>query len=193
MRPHARDQATGMAYGAWGSSVSSCVQSRPSGCPPAMPSRPLWLGLICLALVACARQHVTVAPAPLEDVAAIPTQVDPHLWTLNECWAAGGTSGAAPVGTVLRQVLVDDPQAPLRLTYVTSQLDVRTVVSPTFYRPHAHEARYRLSVRVESPAAGARQVRLEGAGRAGVWRARPGRPTMRSRRPCGHSTATSAP
>jgi hypothetical protein len=129
-----------------------------------MPSRRLWLGLICLALAACAPQHVTVAPAPLEDLAPIPAQVDPHLWTLRERWAAGGTSGAAPVGTLLRQALVDDPQAPLRLTSVTSQLDVRAVVSPTFYRPRAYEARYRLSVRVESSANGARQVWLEGRG-----------------------------
>jgi hypothetical protein len=107
-------------------------------------------------------QHVTVAPAPIEDVAAIPVQVDPHLWTLNERWA-GGTSGAAPAGTLLRQALVDDPQAPLRLTSVTSQLDVRAVVSPTFYRPRAYEAQYRLSVRVESSAT-ARQVWLEGRG-----------------------------
>lgn len=108
-------------------------------------------------------QHVTVAPAPIEDVAAIPVQVDPHLWTLNERWA-GGTSGAAPAGTLLRQALVDDPQAPLRLTYVTSRLDVRTVVSPTFDRPRACETRYRLSVRGDSPAAGARPVWLEGRG-----------------------------
>jgi hypothetical protein len=90
----------------------------------------------CLALVACVPQHVTVAPAPIEDVAAIPVQVGPHLWTLNERWA-GGTAGAAPAGTLLRQALVDDPQAPLRLTSVTSRLDVRAVVSPTFYRPRA--------------------------------------------------------
>lgn len=129
-----------------------------------MPSRQFWLGLIYLVLVSCAPQHVTVAPDPLQDLAPIPVQVDPHLWTLSERWATGGTSGAAAVGALLRQVLADDPQAPLRLTYVTSQLDVRTIVSPTLYRPHAYEARYRLSVQVESPAAGARQAWLQGSG-----------------------------
>jgi hypothetical protein len=69
-----------------------------------------------------------------------------------------------PVGNLLRQVLVDHPQAPLRLTYVTSQLEVATIVSPTFYRPHAYQARYQLTVRVESPATGAQQAWLHAAG-----------------------------
>jgi hypothetical protein len=132
--------------------------------PQAGSSRPLWCGFILLALVACASQRVTVAPGLLLDIAPIPAQVDPHLWTLNERWAAAGASGEVHVGAFVRQVLVDDPEAPLRLTYVTSQLDVRTVVSPTFYRPRAYEARYRLSVRVESSVAGMRQVWLDGRG-----------------------------
>jgi hypothetical protein len=68
------------------------------------------------------------------------------------------------VGDRLRQVLVDDPRAPLRLTYVTSQLDVATIVSSVFYRPRAYQARYRLTVRVESPALGTRQAWLYTAG-----------------------------
>jgi hypothetical protein len=129
-----------------------------------MSSRRPWCGLILLALVGCASPRVTVAPDPLQDIAPIPAQVDPHLWILTEHWATAGTSGEAHIGALLRQALVDDPQAPLRLTYVTSRLDVRTVVSPTFDRPRAYEARYRLSVRVDPPAAGARQVWLEGCG-----------------------------
>jgi hypothetical protein len=129
-----------------------------------MPSHQLWFGFTLLALVACAPQPITVSPDPLQDIRPIQAQVDPHLWTLTERWATGGTSGEVPVGALVRQVLVDDPQAPLRLMYVTSRLDVRTVVSPAFDRPRAYEARYRLSVRVDSPAAGARQVWLEGHG-----------------------------
>jgi hypothetical protein len=127
-------------------------------------SRRLWCGVILLALVACASQRVTVAPGPLLDIAPILAQVDPHLWTLTERWASAGASGEVYVGAFVRQVLVDDPKAPLRLTYVTSRLDVRTVVSPTFDRPRAYEARYRLSVRVESSAAGVRQAWLDGRG-----------------------------
>lgn len=129
-----------------------------------MSSRRLWYGLILLAFTACASQRVTVAPDLIQDIAPIPAQVDPHLWTLHERWAAAGTSGEVHVGALVRQVLVDDPQAPLRLTYVTSQLDVRTVVSPTFDRPRAYEARYRLSVRVESSATRVRQAWLDGRG-----------------------------
>jgi hypothetical protein len=129
-----------------------------------MPSHQLWFGFTLLALVACAPQPITVSPDPLQDICPIQAQVDPHLWTLTERWATGGTSGEVPVGALVRQVLVNDPQAPLRLTYVTSRLDVRTVVSPAFDRPRAYEARYRLSVRVDSPAACVRQVWLEGRG-----------------------------
>jgi hypothetical protein len=129
-----------------------------------MPPRRLGLGLTLLALVACAPQRVTVTPGPLQDLTPIPAQLDPHLLTLTERWVTGGTAGEVPVGDLLRQVLVDDPQAPLRLTYATSQLDVATVVSPRFDRPHAYVARYRLTVRVESPATGTRQAWLQGVG-----------------------------
>jgi hypothetical protein len=122
------------------------------------------IGLTLLALVACAPRHVTVVPDALQGLAPFCARVDPHLWTLTERWVTGGTAGAVPVGDWLRQVLVDDPQAPLRLTYVTSQLDVATIVSPTFYRPRAYQARYRLTVRVESPATGAQQAWLHTAG-----------------------------
>jgi hypothetical protein len=132
--------------------------------PHAISLRRLGCGVILLALAACASQRVTVAPDPIQDITPIPAQVDPHLWTLHERWAAAGTSGEVHVGTVVRQILVDDPQAPVRLTYVTSQLNVRTIVSSTFDRPRAYEARYRLSVRVESSAAGVRQAWLEGRG-----------------------------
>jgi hypothetical protein len=69
-----------------------------------------------------------------------------------------------PVGALGRQAPVDVPQAPLRLTYVTSGLDVRTVVSPAFDRPGAYEARYRLSVRVDSRAVGSRPAWIERRG-----------------------------
>lgn len=131
---------------------------------PAMPPRRLGLGLTLLALVACAPQRVTVTPGSLQDIALIPAQVDPHVWALRELWATARLAGDAPVGELLRQVLVDDPQAPLRLTYVTSHLDVATVVSPRWYRPNAYVARYELTVRVESPATGTRQAWLQGTG-----------------------------
>jgi hypothetical protein len=124
----------------------------------------MWLGLTLLALVACAPRHVTVTPGPLRDLAPLPARVDPHLFALTEHWVSGGTAGDAPVGEWLRQVLADDPRAPLHLTYVTSHLDVATVVSPTFYRPRAYQARYRLTVRIESPATGTRQAWLHAAG-----------------------------
>jgi hypothetical protein len=107
---------------------------------------------------------MTVVPDALQGVVPFCVQVDPHLLTLTERWVTGGTAGNVPVGDRLRQVLVDDPQAPLRLTYITSHLDVTTVVSPTFYRPRAYQARYRLTVWVESPAIGARQAWLQGVG-----------------------------
>jgi hypothetical protein len=129
-----------------------------------MPVRRLGLGLTLLALVACAPQRVTVVPEALQGLAPVSAQVDPHLFTLTEPWVTGGTAGDVPVGDLLRQVLVDEPQAPLHLTYVTSRLHVATVVSPTFYRPHAYQARYELTVRVESPATGARQAWLHTAG-----------------------------
>jgi hypothetical protein len=128
------------------------------------PQLSLGLGLTLLALVACAPQRVTVAPAPLQDIAPIPAHVDPHLWALRERWATASMAGDAPVSERLRQVLVDEPQAPLRLTYVTSHLDVATVVSPRFYHPNAYVARYRLTVGVESPATGTRQAWLQGTG-----------------------------
>jgi hypothetical protein len=127
-------------------------------------ARRLWLALTLLALVACAPPRVTVALDSLQGLAPIRAQVDPYLLTLTERWATGRMVGEAPVGDLLRQVLVDDPQAPLHLIYVTSQLNVATVVSPMFYRPHAYQARYQLTVRVESLAAGARQTWLQGAG-----------------------------
>jgi Tn3 transposase DDE domain len=107
---------------------------------------------------------VTVVPEGLQGLAPFCAQVDPHLLTLTERWVTGGTAGEVPVGELLRQVLVDDPQASLRLMYVTSQLDVATVVSPTFYRPRAYQARYRLTVRVESPAIGVKQSWLHAVG-----------------------------
>jgi hypothetical protein len=129
-----------------------------------MPQRRLSLGLTLLALVACAPQRVTVVPEALQDLAPLAAQVDPHLFVLTARWVSGGTAGEVPVGELLRQVLVDDPQAPLRLTYVTSQLHVATVVSPTFYRPRAYEARYQLIVHVEAPATGTRRAWLQAAG-----------------------------
>jgi hypothetical protein len=131
--------------------------------------RQLWLGLILCAPLACAPQHVTVTPEPLQEIVPIPVQVDSHLSTLTERWATASTSGEAAVGTLLRQVLVDDPQAPLRLTYVTSRLDVATVVSPRFYHPHAYQARYQLTVRVESLAIGTRQAWLQGTAASRSW------------------------
>jgi hypothetical protein len=130
----------------------------------AMLPRQLWVGLTLLALVACTHQPVTVSPNFFRDIAPIRAQVDPCLLMLTERWATGGTSGEAPVGTLLGQILVDDAQAPLALTYATSRLDVTTVVSPRFYRPHAYQARYRIVVRVESPAIGARQAWIQGTG-----------------------------
>jgi hypothetical protein len=129
-----------------------------------MHPRQLWLALTLQALVACAAQRVTVTPGPLHDIVPIPAQVDPHLLALRERWATASMAGDAPVSDLLRQVLVDDPQALLRLTYVTSHLDVATVVSPRFYRPNAYVARYRLTVRVESPATGTREAWLQGTG-----------------------------
>jgi hypothetical protein len=124
----------------------------------------LGLRLTLLALAACAPPHVTVVPGLLQDVVPMPAHVDPRLFALTERWVSGGTAGDAPVSDLLRQVLVDEPQAALRLTYVTSHLDVATVVSPKFYRPHAYVARYRLAVRMESPATGTRQAWLQGVG-----------------------------
>jgi hypothetical protein len=142
--------------------VAGCLQVG-RGRPARSPRR-FGLGLTLLALAACAPPHVTVTPGPLQDLAPLPAQVDPHLLTLTEHWVSGGTAGDVPVGDRLRQVLVDEPQSPLRLTYVTSHLDVATVVSPTCYRPRASQARYRLTVRVESPAMGTRQAWLQGTG-----------------------------
>ncbi len=102
-----------------------------------MRHREVLLSLALLALVACQRARVTFAPDALQGVEPLPAQVDPYLWALTEHWQTLRASGHAPVGEVLHQVFVDDPQAPLRLTSVTSQLDVRAVVSPTFYRPRA--------------------------------------------------------
>jgi hypothetical protein len=130
----------------------------------AMHPRQLWVGLTLLALAACAHQPVTGAPDPLQDIAPIQVRLDSYLMTLTERWATGGTSGEVHVGALFRRVLVDDPQAPLRLTYVTSRLDVATVVSPMFYRPHAYHARYQLTLQVESPAIGTRQAWLQGTG-----------------------------
>jgi hypothetical protein len=107
---------------------------------------------------------MTVVPEPLQGLAPCAAQVDPHLFALTEHWASGGTAGDVPVGALLRRVLVDEPQAPLRLTYVTSRLDVVTVVSPTFYRPRAYQARYQLTIQVEPSAAGAGQAWLHTAG-----------------------------
>jgi hypothetical protein len=129
-----------------------------------MHPRQLRFGFTLLALVACAHQPITVSPDPLQGIAPIQAQVDSSLLTLTERWTTGGTSGEVRVGALFRQVLVDDPQAALRLTYVTSQLDVTTVVSPRFPRPNAYVARYQLTVRVESPAIGVRQAWLQGIG-----------------------------
>jgi hypothetical protein len=136
-----------------------------------MDPRRRWLGLTLLALVACQHQPVpvTFAPDALQGLAPLHARVDPSLWALTERWQTRGTAGDAPVGDLLRQVLVDDPQAPLRLTYVTSHLDVATVVSPRFDRPHASVACYRLTVRAESPAIGARQAWLQGTGESRNW------------------------
>jgi hypothetical protein len=131
---------------------------------PARPPRRLGLALALLALGACAPQRVTVVPEALQDLAPVCARVDPHLWALTERWVTGGTAGDVPIGERLRQVLADDPQAPLRLTYVTSQLEVATIVSPTFDRPRAYQAHYRLTVRVESPALGVRQSWLQAIG-----------------------------
>jgi hypothetical protein len=120
--------------------------------------------LALLALGACQHERVTFTPDALQGVAPVPAQVDPALWALTERWGTWRASGEAPVGEVLRQVLVDDPQAPLRLRYVTSHLDVTTVVSRIFYRPNLYRARYQLTVRVESPATGVRQAFIEGRG-----------------------------
>jgi hypothetical protein len=83
---------------------------------------------------------------------------------MRERWVTASLAGEAPVSALLRQVLIDDPQAPLRLTYVTSHLDVTTVVSPRLSRPNAYMARYQLTVRVESPATGTRRAWLHGTG-----------------------------
>ena len=131
---------------------------------PARPPRRLGFGLTILALVACAPQRMTVVPDALQGLAPFCAQVDPHLLTLTERWVTGGTAGEVPVGDLLSQVLVNEPQASLRLMYVTSQLDVATIVSPTFYRPRAYQARYQLTVRVESPAIGVRQSWLHTVG-----------------------------
>ena len=131
---------------------------------PAVPSRQLWLWLTLMALVACTHPRVTVAPDPLQGIVPIQAQVDPQLSMLTEGWATASTSGEVLVGDLLQQILVDDPQAPLRVTYVTSQLHVATVVSTTFYRPDAYRARYQLTVWVESPGTSARQAWLAGIG-----------------------------
>jgi hypothetical protein len=151
--------------GTWG-----VLRTRVGGCPqagtggPARPPRRLGLGLTLLALIACAPQRMTVVPEALQGLAPCSAQVDPYLFTLTERWVTGGTAGDVPVGDLLRQVLVDDPDAPLRVSYVTSRLEVRTVVSRTWYRPHAYQARYRLTVRVEAPAPGVWQAWLQGSG-----------------------------
>jgi hypothetical protein len=135
-----------------------------------MPARPpRRLGLTPLALVACAPPRVTVVPEALEGLAPLAARVDPHLVALTERWGSGGTAGDVAVGALLRQVLVDDPQAPLRLTYVTSLLHVATVVSPMFDRPRAYQARDQLIVHVEAPATGARQAWLHAAGESRPW------------------------
>lgn len=131
---------------------------------PARPPRRIGLGITLVALVACAPPRVTVVPEPLQGLAPCAARVDPHLFALTEHWASGGAAGDVPVGGLLRQVLVDEPQAPLRLTYVTSRLDVATVVSPRFYRPRAYQARYQLTTQVESLAAGAGQAWLHTTG-----------------------------
>jgi hypothetical protein len=105
-----------------------------------MRHRDVLLSLALLALVACQHERVAFAPDALQGVEPLPAQVDPDLWALTEHWQTWRASGHAPVGEVLHQVFVDDPQAPLRLTYVTSHLDVSTAVSPIFYRPHRHRA-----------------------------------------------------
>jgi hypothetical protein len=122
----------------------------------------LMLGL--LVSVGCQPPHVTLAPAPLPGLAPLHAQVDPVLCTLTERWEGRSGSGDVAVGDLLCPLLVDDPQAPLRVTYVTSHLEVSTVVSRLFYRPHRHHAWYQLSVRVDAPAPGARQAFLAGRG-----------------------------
>jgi hypothetical protein len=129
-----------------------------------LPWPSLGLGFTLLALVACAPPRVTVVLEAFQGFGPLEAQVDLHLFAVTARWASGGTAGEVPVGEWLRQVLVDKPQAPLRLTYVTSQLHVATVVSPVFYRPRAYEARYELIIRVEAAAPGARQAWLRVAG-----------------------------
>jgi hypothetical protein len=129
-----------------------------------MRQRVVLFSLALLALVACQHERVSFVPDAMQDVAPIPAQVDPELWALTERWATWCTSGEASVGEVLPRILVDDPQALLRLTYVTSHLTVSTVVSRIFYRPNLHRARYQLTVRVESPAIGVGQAFIEGRG-----------------------------
>jgi hypothetical protein len=131
---------------------------------PVVPARQLWLWLLLITLVACTHPRGTVAPDPLRGIVPIQAQVDPLLFTLTERWATAGTSGEVPVGDLLQQILVDAPQAPLRVTYVTSRLHVATVVSTTFYRPRAYQARYQITVWVESPGTTARQAWLAGTG-----------------------------
>jgi hypothetical protein len=126
--------------------------------------REVLLSLALLALVACQHARVTFAPDALQGVEPLPAQVDPDLWALTERWQTWSASGHAPVGEVLHQVFVDDPQAPLRLTYVTSHLDVSTAVSPIFYRPHRHRAQYQLMVCVETPATDPGHACMAGVG-----------------------------
>ena len=116
-----------------------------------MRQRVVLFSLALLALAACQHERVSFVPDAMQDVAPIPAQVDPELWALTERWATWLTSGEASVGEVLPQILMDDPQALLRLTYVT-------------YRPNLHRARYQLTVRVESPAIGVGQAFIEGRG-----------------------------
>lgn len=129
-----------------------------------MRHREVLLSLALLALVACQHARVTFAPDALQGVEPLPAQVDPDLWALTERWQTWSASGHAPVGEVLHQVFVDDPQAPLRLTYVTSHLDVSTAVSPIFYRPHRHRAQYQLMVCVETPATDPGHACMAGVG-----------------------------
>ena len=167
-RQHAvREEPRGLSWGTCRALASARMCPRTARSTErlyAMHSHQRWVGLTLLAFVACTHQPVTVAPDGLQDIAPLQAQVDSYLMTLTERWATGGTSGEVQVGAFLRRVLVDDPQAPLRLRYVTSQLDVATVVSPTFYRPHAYQARYQLTLQVESPAIGTRQAWLQGTG-----------------------------
>jgi hypothetical protein len=129
-----------------------------------LPWLSLGLGLTLLALVACAPQRVTVVPEALQDLSPLSVWGDPHLFALMERWVSGGTAGEVAVRELLPQVLVDDLQAPLRLTHVTSLLHVATVVSPVFDRPHAYEARDQLIVHVTAPATGERRAWLHAAG-----------------------------